>query len=411
MGKLFVSLYFYIIISLFVLSGALEKFWPQQAGIDMMPLAPEFGVSIELLASSPEGLSKLLSQFHANQISSKEIAFLPNQQAQLDNGKAVALFDSQQRAVWYLKLNAEDLLKVGPYKAQQTSYDSIWPFFLMLALIGLPVAFWSYWLWRDFNKLQQACDTMQAPEDLSLSKQKRSLLLPITQTLLAMQSRIKQLLDAQRELTSSVSHEFRTPLARLKFAIAMLQDMDVSNKSTHYYDGMNKDINELESLVSEMLEFAKLESEAPSLDKATFDMTVAVEEIAEKLSFHSHIEIGLTSHQAQPFYGDKHFLQRAIQNLIGNACKYASKQVLIDISVIDQELQIKVMDDGEGIAKNEWENVFKPFTRLDKSRNKKIKGFGLGLAIVSKIVKWHDGHCFVTQGELSGACFVIALKK
>ncbi len=411
MGKLFISLYFYIIASLFILSGALEKFWPQQDGIDLMPLAPEMAVSFELLNQQDDGIQLLQQQFNGELIARSDIAFLPQQQQQLNAGKAVALFDANQRVYWYLIVSHDQLLKLGPYDTQSASYNSIWPFFIMLALIGLPVALWSYWLWRDFNRLESACHTMEAGNDLVLAKHKRSLLLPITQTLVTMQNRIKHLLDAQRDLTSSVSHEFRTPLARLKFAIAMMQDMSSDTKLDNYFNGMNNDIYELESLVSEMLEYAKLEREAPTLNMEPFDLVHMVDEVAAKLAFNCDKQIAVVNTNSLMFNGDKHFLQRAVQNLIGNAVKYAVAQVQIELLEINDELVISVSDDGPGIEKEQWQHVFKPFTRLDKSRNKKIKGFGLGLAIVEKIVSWHTGRCYLQESKLGGACFVIALKK
>lgn len=411
MGKLFVSLYAYIIISIFVLSGALEKLWPEPNGIDALPLAPQVTESLSQLAKTANGITKLKDIYQNEVISSDLVAFLPEQTTDLKQGLAVPVFDGPQQVIWYLQVNDKELLKIGPYRFDVNSYDSVWPFFIMLLVIGLPVAAWSYWLWRDFNQLEKACHNISAPEDLQISGDDKSALLPIKQTLMAMKARIKHLLDSQRELTSSVSHEFRTPLARLKFAIAMLEQTQSDDKSKPYFDGMQSDIQELESLVSEMLEFAKLEREKPQLNMELYDVVAQTQHFVQKLGFNHSTTIKIEANAAILLNADPHFIGRAIQNFIGNALKYAEQQVIVTLMQTSNTIFIKVADDGPGIEQSEWENVFKPFTRLDKSRNKKIKGFGLGLAIVQKIINWHEGECYLESGPLKGACFVIALPK
>ncbi|MCF6457855.1 ATP-binding protein [Pseudoalteromonas sp. MMG024] len=411
MGKLFVSLYAYIIISIFILSGALEKLWPEPNGIDALPLAPQVTESLSQLAKTANGITKLKDIYQNEVISSDLVAFLPEQSADLKQGLAVPVFDGPQQVIWYLRVNDKELLKIGPYRFDVNSYDSVWPFFIMLLVIGLPVAAWSYWLWRDFNQLEKACHNISAPEDLQISGDDKSALLPIKQTLMAMKARIKHLLDSQRELTSSVSHEFRTPLARLKFAIAMLEQTQSDDKSKPYFDGMQSDIQELESLVSEMLEFAKLEREKPQLNIELYDVVAQTQHFVQKLGFNHAAAIKIEANTAIELNADPHFIGRAIQNFIGNALKYAEQQVIVTLTQTSNTIFIKVADDGPGIEQSEWENVFKPFTRLDKSRNKKIKGFGLGLAIVQKIINWHEGECYLESGPLKGACFVIALPK
>ncbi|WP_372767059.1 ATP-binding protein [Pseudoalteromonas sp.] len=410
MGKLFLSLYAYIIVSIFILSGALEKLWPEPNGIEALPLAPQVSESISALAVTPNGINKLKHIYQHQIIPADQIAFLPEQSSRLQQGQAIPVFDGPKQVIWYLQFDNSQLLKIGPYRFDSNSYDSIWPFIIMLMVIGLPVAAWSYWLWRDFNQLERACHDINAPEDLQLSSDDKSALLPIKQTLMAMKERIKHLLDSQRELTSSVSHEFRTPLARLKFAIAMLEDTQSNEQTAPYLASMQADIQELDALVSEMLEFAKLEREKPTLNLEQYDVVEQATVLAEKLGFNSKIKINIETSSPLIITADAHFIGRAIQNFVGNALKYAEHEIRISIYQQASRVFIKVADDGVGIEQSEWEHVFKPFTRLDKSRNKKIKGFGLGLAIVQKIINWHNGKCYLEKSPLGGACFVIELQ-
>jgi two-component system OmpR family sensor kinase len=158
-----------------------------------------------------------------------------------------------------------------------------------------------------------------------------------------------------------------------------------------------------------MLNFAKMDRETPALHIAPIDLAELADNLIDKLSFNADCAIRLISDDELLYACDGHFLTRSVQNLIGNAVKYADKLVQVSLISVDDKVLIKVEDDGPGIEESEWENVFKPFTRLDKSRHKKTGGFGLGLAIVSKIIQWHKGKCYLEKSDLGGACFVIEL--
>ena len=97
------------------------------------------------------------------------------------------------------------------------------------------------------------------------------------------------------------------------------------------------------------------------------------------------------------------YMHRAIQNLVGNACRYAKSQVLITYSYENQLCRIDVEDDGSGIPEKDWQRVFSPFTRLDDSRTRASGGYGLGLSIVQRIVFWHGGKASVGRSQWQGA--------
>ena len=409
MGKLFGSLYLYIIVSVLLLSGVVEKFWPHKEGEQALMLHPEFTHSIALLLTYPDGLQQVQQHYPSAIFQINEIAFLPEQQAQLARGEAVLLFNQQQQASWYFQLPQQQLLQLGPIDIVTPNFDSSWPYLVMLLLIGLPIGLWSLWLLRDFNKLRYACDNMVAPESAEFASGYSSALLPITDVLRALQSRIKQLLSSQKELTSAVSHEFRTPLARLKFAIAMLEEYPLNEEQYNYIDGMTRDISELEALVTEMLNFAKMDRETPALNLIEVNLTELAGQTMEKLQLNHGLSLQLMQTESVFYRCDAHFMTRVLQNLIGNAIKYAQSCVQVEINQQSDHIKLIVSDDGSGINPQDWEQVFKPFIRLDKSRDKQKGGFGLGLAIVSKIVDWHHGRLYLQQGSLKGASFVIEL--
>jgi len=409
MGKLFISLYVYIIASLFIVSGVIEQFWPYDESQQSVLLDDEFGQSLWLLSQTPDGLEQLKHNFDSQVIAQQDLVLPPEQQAQLFQNHYLYLYDKQQRIVWYVTLNNSQLLQVGPVGVKHSSSGTVLPYLLVLFIISLPIGLWSFLLWRDFAKLSHACEAVGGSQDFQLSDSSKSFFLPITDTLQVMQQRIEFLLSAQQELTSSVSHEFRTPLARLKFAIAILEDKTHDTKAQQYLSDMQMDIHELESLVSEMLEYARLDTQQPSLQLAPCDIVALIKTNIEKVNFDTRIKLTTTLPTQFIYLCDSHFMSRVLQNLISNALKHASQSVHISLSTADEKLLLVVEDDGPGIAFSEREKVFKPFTRLDKSRDKKTGGFGLGLAIVSKIVSWHKGQCTIEDSTLGGVKFIISL--
>lgn len=411
MGKLFASLYLYIIVSLFLVSGVIEQLWPYEDTQQHIALDQEFGKSLWLLSQTEGGLTKLKQEFNSEIINRSDLALPENLKTQLNEKHYLYVFNHDQRVVWYVALNDAQLLHIGPLSVANPSFSSVWPYFLLLTVIGLPVGLWSFLLWRDFNKLTLACEAVGGAQDFELQDASKSFFLPITDTLNALQERIQYLLAAQQELTSSVSHEFRTPLARLKFAVAMLEEQIENEKSFIYIDNMQADIAELEALVSEMLEYARLDSHQPSLKSHSCDLTALVNSVVNKLEFATDIDIAVYAPSQLYYNCDEHFIARCIQNLLGNAQKYAHHKINLILEEHPDAVQIVVEDDGPGIAQSEWQSILKPFTRLDKSRDKKTGGFGLGLAIVAKIVSWHRGQLQVCDSTLGGAKFVIRLFK
>lgn len=411
MGKLFASLYLYIIVSLFLVSGVIEQLWPYEESQQHLSLDNEFGRSLWLLAQTPEGIEKISYNFGSNLLIAKDVALPISLQNELLENQYLYLFDQQQRLVWYVAIDSEQLLQVGPIDVSSPAFPSVWPYLLLLSVVGIPVGLWSFLLWRDFSKLRLACEAVDGSQDFQLSESSKSFFLPITDTLSAMQLRIQHLLTAQQELTSSVSHEFRTPLARLKFALAILEDKVADEKAFDYIDTMHTDIAELELLVKEMLDYARLDSQQPNIMAQQCDLVDLINNVIKKLDYATNITLTTNLPIDYNYTCDAHFIARSIQNLIGNALKYAKSHVHVSLLEELNTITIHVEDDGPGIALAQRDAVFKPFTRLDKSRDKKTGGFGLGLAIVAKIISWHQGSCEISDSPLGGAKMTMSLPR
>ncbi|WP_201617784.1 ATP-binding protein [Psychrobacter urativorans] len=232
----------------------------------------------------------------------------------------------------------------------------------------------------------------------------------LSATFNAMTSHIKRLIESQRELTRAVSHELRTPVARIRFAVDMLADTDDEDSRFTQRDFIDEDIESLNGLIDEILTYAKLEEGSPKLDLEPVNLKELIEQIVrETNALGKDIKIvGKPPSSKVTAVADRRYLHRVIQNLAGNALRYAETTIVISAGVKKGDAFVSVEDDGHGIPEMDREKVFIPFSRLDDSRTRASGGYGLGLSIVSRIAFWFSGSMKVDESpDLGGARFVM----
>jgi two-component system sensor histidine kinase RstB len=232
-------------------------------------------------------------------------------------------------------------------------------------------------------------------------------------TLNQMAGHIQRLLDSQRELTQAVSHELRTPLARLRFGMEMLAESDDIESRYEQLERLDEDVAQLNQLIDEILTYANLEKGTPDLAFEPVDMVALMQRIqreTEALRKPARLEVVVPDMlvvDAVPRY-----MHRVIQNLVGNALRYADSVVRVTCRTDGEFAILMVEDDGPGIPEDQRSRVFEPFTRLDDSRTRSTGGYGLGLSIVNRIVFWFAGEIHVSKSaDLGGAAFIMSWPK
>ncbi len=227
----------------------------------------------------------------------------------------------------------------------------------------------------------------------------------------SMSDHIQRLIEAQRELMRAVSHELRTPVARIRFGMEMLAEEDDYEYRLQQVDMIDKDIEALNTLIDEIMTYAKLEQGTPSLDIENIVLfevldQVVVETEALKTQKEIHLNAPPLTLKVE---AERRYLHRVVQNLVGNAVRYGDHQVLVSGGINDSGMAyVCVEDDGPGIPEDERERVFEAFARLDDSRTRASGGYGLGLSIVSRIAYWFGGSVKVDQSpSLGGARFTM----
>ena len=211
-----------------------------------------------------------------------------------------------------------------------------------------------------------------------------------------MAKRINRHLNQRAEMLSGISHDLRTPLTRLKLQLAMLKQKDISEK-------MSKDIDEMEKMLNDYLQFAKTQTqEGTTRVNLNFLLSSLKKDFNnEKLIFENKFEdIEL---QGRPTA-----LKRSFENIIQNGLTYGNK-VHLDVQKGNKRVLVTVDDDGPGIPEDQYKNVFKPFFRLDKSRSLNQSGVGLGLAIVEDIINSHGGNIQLGKSKYKGLQVKVSL--
>ena len=203
-----------------------------------------------------------------------------------------------------------------------------------------------------------------------------------------MRKRIQRHLNQRSEMLSGISHDLRTPLTRMKLQLAFIKDQEISSK-------LSEDINEMEKMLNEYLQFT---SSNFSEKNEIFNISLLMDEI-----IHKYENKNISKDIIGEIYinGRKNLLRRCFNNIIDNAIKYGSK-VDVSLSKKNKNLFIIIGDDGPGIPEAEYNNVFKPFYKIDKGRAEAKSSVGLGLSIASDIIRSHGGYIRLNKSKLNG---------
>jgi len=210
-----------------------------------------------------------------------------------------------------------------------------------------------------------------------------------------MRKRITIHLNQRSEMLSGISHDLRTPLTRLKLQIALLKQQDLAKK-------MSDDIEEMEKMLNEYLEFSRHQKNE---ETETVNISNIIDEVVTKYE-NKKIDIFVENNLKIDIRPNS--IKRCLTNLLDNGLSYGEKVAILSKKGKDN-LLIIVDDDGPGIDKSEYQNVMKPFYRIDKSRGQNKSGVGLGLSIANDIIRSHGGNISLDKSPLNGLRVNISL--
>lgn len=306
---------------------------------------------------------------------------------------------------------ADRVLIIGPVPYLHFQHELRWLIIGLLVILGLslaiPILLWMRPHWRDMQQLEKAAQRLGSGKlDARAALPASSSLATLGTTFDQMAVRLQGLIAGRKQLTDAIAHELRTPLVRLRYRLAMLESPLPEPELTP----LEHDIEAIEFLIDEMLTYSRLNEPGLTITRGDIELRQWVK---ARLSDWTAQGTGQTISLSVPdtplwWQGDQRLLDRAMDNLVGNALRYARHEIVVSIAPQGSQIAITVADDGPGIAAEQADRIFEPFVRLDESRNRRTGGIGLGLAIVRSIVQVHGGSIALKPGR-GGAHFELLL--
>jgi len=347
----------------------------------------------------------------------------PKQVIKLDAGDIAIDHDGD---IMYHRLGTSSkVLVVGPLASSRNrEVSERLPLELRLrlltwSLIGLIFAialwFWVRPVWRDLEGLRQtAIDLGDGNFDARSPTIRTQLFAPLSDTMNSMAERIRQLLATHRELSCGISHELRTPIARMRFALEMLSETEERQERERLWAMMEGDLDELDQLIDTSLTYARFEREAPEAHFSSVKLAEWLSDEVESvrlLGRRLDVTVNTEKLPENLFVDlDRKAMPYALRNLLRNAFKYAATRIAVSAELDGDNMLIHVDDDGIGIPPEEREHIFSAFTRLDRSRDRSTGGYGLGLAIARRVLELHGGTAKADASPLGGARFTLSWK-
>lgn len=233
----------------------------------------------------------------------------------------------------------------------------------------------------------------------------------------SMAEQLETLIHSKERLLQDISHELRSPLARLHVAIE-LGRKKCTKIAQIEFDRMESECLRLNELISEILEFARLEKSTDTLDKSLVNLPMLLSNLLKDANYEfSETTPRVTLGKMEPIQLmlDERLIHRAIENIIRNALRYSLKSHPVLLSMYtephNKKIFIEIADNGPGVPENQLKKIFNPFYRVDTAREKKTGGYGLGLAIAQQAIQLHGGEIRAMNRQQGGLLVRIILPK
>jgi len=305
---------------------------------------------------------------------------------------------------YYLAQRQQVLSFTLPDELRQDNNTLRW--LLTLLFYGgviLMVLIWLYPLLRRLALLRKSAQAFGAGDlQVRIAADKHSYIQTIEQDFNRMAQRIEQLVADNKLLSRGLSHDLRTPLARLRFGLDILEEANLTAEQQQNLAHLNRDLVAMESLVEALLNYARLEQATITFATQPIPIAHFVTQLHEDF-YHERVELFIAaSAQGVFLQGDPEYLAMLVHNLLQNALRYGRGRVQISVLLEGDQVHLQIADNGSGIPPAEREKVLKPFYRSEGSHHQG-RGHGLGLAIVERITQWHGAELLLSESaELGG---------
>jgi two-component system, OmpR family, sensor kinase len=210
----------------------------------------------------------------------------------------------------------------------------------------------------------------------------------------AMADQLRANRRATTQLLRDISHELRSPLARMRVALGLARQPPAD--MVRQLDRLEREIERLDSMISQVLKLARLHGAESQIEKESFELDEVIEEVVRDANFEGAVKkctVNVQGSAKAAVLGNRELLRSAIENVLRNAVRYSPSKTPVDLSVARAKsgLEIAIADHGPGVPPADLERIFEPFYRVAESRDRDSGGEGIGLAITAQVMKAHGG--------------------
>ncbi|HEX5461543.1 MAG TPA: ATP-binding protein [Steroidobacteraceae bacterium] len=417
MTRHFLGLYVLILVTLAVVSWGqdriLASYGSPGAPADKPVRVAAASLAAQLHAAPPAKWRSIVSDLSRRSGADVELFRTadiagPGTLQKLARGDTVYMQGSKGR-VWSLRrVDGENIVAIE--SAASSTHRSALDWLLTLlfyAAIALVLMLWIWPLARDLRDLERAAARF-GDRNWSFDPhiKPHSQIYPLAQTFRRMAERIDRLIGSHKDMSNAVSHEIKTPLARMQFEIDLALQARSPAQAEQPLRNIKADIEAIDDLVRATLEYAILDRADVTLNIGPHDFTVLVPAIADHVRRDTRPEVVIgiqVQEDAHRVLCDIHLMESVLKNLLYNALRHAKREVAVTFRRDASGYELLVEDDGPGIPEPERERVFDSFVQLERDTTKKKKNYGLGLAIVKRAVEWHHGAVSIASSMMGGA--------
>ncbi|CNL00128.1 sensor protein RstB [Yersinia mollaretii] len=270
---------------------------------------------------------------------------------------------------------------------------------------------WLRPVWNSVNNLRGTAQALSRGDLTARASPKQSYLVrPIALALNSMAEKVQQFVALRQEMSHTMAHELRTPIARIRFHLSNYLESNTIKSDVSDINKVYQELDEVETLISMALNYARFESDSVRIHpRKQYASTWLEEQVSVSYLNDRRVDVELHfSDDLGWIEIDTQIMPYITQNLLSNAKKYAKKVIYLSAERVGDRLFIVVEDDGRGINPADYGKIFLPFYRGKVDEESGISGFGLGLSIAQRVAKLHQGSISVTRSdELGGAKFTL----
>jgi signal transduction histidine kinase len=383
------------------------------------------GLSTDLSSLAANKLAKEVDKFkqvyqiNTSLVVSQTIALPHSLSEQLDQQGGLLLASNANLYLLKNIVNHDDYIlriELPAELEEDDSFHFLLTLVLYVSICGILIL-WLIPLTRRLYLLNNAAAKIGSGQlEVRIKSSRFSYIKMLEQSFNTMASQIEKLVADNKILARSLSHDIRTPMACLRFGIDAAIDSHSLEKKNTYLSRMDNELTSMEEMTSAFLDYASMERQALNLKKRSTNISALITSAindCQVLAEQRNIKVKLNSSDSVYYSLDYHWCYRALVNLISNAIGYANTEVLLTINTTNTQINISIEDDGKGINEDKLAIIFTPFVKLDADRSRAQGHFGLGLAICTKIMDWHQGTIKANNegNKLSGACFILSFPR